>query len=246
MQNRKRLRSLAIAIAFALCGAVTEAQQPKSLPKIGYLSLDIHPSDSRASSFPRVAAFRDGLRELGYVEGKNILVEYRYPEGRLERLSSLAEELVRLKVDIVVTDQTLTARAAKKVTTTIPIVFLSGSDPTQTGLAVSLARPGGNVTGLTNQAGELREKRLELLKEAVPKVTRFALLEGTGGTIAARTNIAAAQVAAQALGVKLQVVEVNADSPDFDGAFKFMVKERVGALVVGAGSIITLTLSRKK
>src|SRR5262245_60248676 len=123
--------SILVAVALLAAGAIAEAQDAKSIPKIGYLSREIHPSDSRASSFPRVAAFRDGLRELGYVEGKTILIEYRYSEGRLERLPSLAEELVRLRVEIIVTDNTLSARAAKKVTSTIPIVFLSGSDPTQ-------------------------------------------------------------------------------------------------------------------
>jgi putative tryptophan/tyrosine transport system substrate-binding protein len=161
-------------------------------------------------------------------------------------LPALAEELVRLKVEIIVTDQTLVARAARKVTSTIPIVFLSGNDPVQSGLAASLARPGGNVTGLTNFAGELRGKRLELMKEIVPKVTRFALLEGTGGSAAAKANIAAAQKDAQAFGVTLRLFEIKADNPDFDGAFRAMVKERIGGLIIGTGSIISISLHRKK
>jgi len=134
------------------------AQQRQNIERIGFLSRDLHPADSRAPSHPRVERFREGLQELGYIEGKNIVIEYRFADGRLERLPALAEELVRLKLEIIVADTTLTARAAKKATSTIPIVFLSGSDPTQTGLAASLARPGSNVTGLTNFAGELRGK----------------------------------------------------------------------------------------
>src|SRR5262245_28874661 len=155
---------------------LAEAQQPSKIPRIGYLSRDLHPSDSRAAQPVNLEAFRQGLQELGYVEGKNIIVEYRYGEGRLERLPTLAEELVRLKVEIIVTDTVGPVRAAKKATTTIPIVIASGSDPIQSGLVTSLARPGGNVTSLTSYTVELFGKRLELLKEVVPKVSRFAFL----------------------------------------------------------------------
>jgi putative tryptophan/tyrosine transport system substrate-binding protein len=225
---------------------LAEAQQPKSVPRIGYLSRDLHPSDSRAATPRTLEAFRKGLGELGYIEGKNIIIEYRYADERLERLPALATELVGLKVEVIVADTTSTARAARQVTSTIPIVFLSGSDPTQSGLAASLARPGGNVTGLTNLAGELRGKRLELLKEVVPKVAHFVLLEGSGGTASKDRNIADAQVAARALGVKLQVMEVNEQKPDFDGAFRIMVKERVGGLISGSGAFIALPLNRRK
>jgi putative tryptophan/tyrosine transport system substrate-binding protein len=224
---------------------LAEAQQANPGHRIGYLSRDLHPADSRVRRNPRVEVFREGLQELGYIEGKNIVIEYRFADGRLERLPALAEELIRLKVEIIVADTTLTARAAKKATSTIPIVFLSGSDPTQTGLAVSLARPGGNVTGLTNFAGELRGKRLELLKDVVSQATRFALLEGTTG-VASAANISNAQAAARVLGVTLLVVKVNADNPDFDAAFQAMTKEHVGALAVGTGSILDLTLHRRK
>jgi len=232
------------AMLFALW-LPAEAQQAGKVSRIGYLSRDLHPADSRAPSHPRVERFREGLQELGYIEGKNIVIEYRFADGRLERLPALAEELVRLKLEIIIADTTLTARAAKKATSTIPIVFLSGSDPTQTGLAASLARPGSNVTGLTNFAGELRGKRLELLKEVVPQATRFALLEGTTG-VARAVNISDAQATARTLGVTLQVVEVNADNPDFDAAFQTMTKAHVGALAVGTGSILDLTLHRRK
>src|SRR5262249_5008371 len=243
--NRKISILTLCAMLLTLCVSA-EAQQPTKVPRIGYLSRNLHPSDSRAAEPRTLEAFREGLRDLGYTEGKNIIIEYRYAEERLERLPSLAEELMRLKVEIIVADSSLSARAARKVTSTIPIVFLSGSDPTQSGLAASLARPGGNVTGLTDLRGELRGKRLELLKEVVPKVTRFGLLEGTGGSDAARANIGAAQSGAQTQGVKLQVVEVNAENPDFDGAFRLMAKERIGALITGSGSIINPPLTRRK
>src|SRR5262245_30278477 len=147
-----------VTLLLLAAGTFAEAQQTEKVPRIGYLSRDLHPSDSRAPSPPRVERFREGMQALGYIEGKNIVIEYRFADGRLERLPALAEELVRLKLEIIIADTTLTARAAKKATSTIPIVFLSGSDPTQTGLAASLARPGSNVTGLTNFAGELRGK----------------------------------------------------------------------------------------
>ena len=234
------------ALLFAICVPVDAQQTAGKIPRIGFLSLELHPSDSRAAGAPRLEAFRQGLRELGYIEDKTIIIEYRYADARPERLPALAEELVRLRVEIIVADTTLVARAARKVTSKIPIVFLSGSDPTQSGLAASLARPGGNVTGLTDLAGELRGKRLELMKEVVPKVTRFALLEGTGGSAASKANIAAAQKDAQALGITLRLVEIKADNPDFDGAFQAMVKERIGALITGTGSIISTSLHRKK
>jgi putative ABC transport system substrate-binding protein len=150
------------ALPFAL-SISAEAQQPKSVPRIGYLSRDIHPADSRAPAPRNLEAFRQGLWELGYIEGKTIIIEYRFADGRVERLAALAEELIGLKAGIIVADTTASARAAKKVTSTIPIVIASGSDPIRSGLVASLARPGGNVTGLTNLIVELLGKRLELL-----------------------------------------------------------------------------------
>src|SRR5215813_4074406 len=174
---KKRITVITLcAMLFSLSG-YAEAQQPKSVPKIGFLSRDLHPADSRAPAPRNLEAFRQGLRELGYVEGKNIVIEYRYSDGRNERMPALAEELIRLKVDIIVADSYAAARDAKKVSATIPIVTTSGADPIATGLAASLARPGGNVTGLTNLTPQLLGKRLELLKEVVPKVSRFAVLD---------------------------------------------------------------------
>ena len=163
----------AIVVALAMCGAVARAQQPKKVPRIGYLS-GVDPARESA----RAEAFRLALREFGYIEGQNIAIEYRYAEGKRNRLSELAAELVRLKVDIiVVTGGVAPVRAAKNATKTIPIVMTGGGiDPVEAGLVESLARPGGNVTGITLFARELGGKRLELLKEAVPKLARVAVL----------------------------------------------------------------------
>jgi putative ABC transport system substrate-binding protein len=180
---------------------------------------------------------------LGYIEGKNLIIEYRYADGRPERLPALAEELVRLKVDIIVTDTAAPARAARKATSTIPIVMVSAGNPIQAGLVASLARPGGNVTGLTGLTGELLGKRFELLKEVVPKVTRFAFLDDDD--IVDLSPFKYAQEAAQALGVRLDRVEVKTANPDFDGAFRMMAKERVGAVITSAGFLST-TLHRKR
>jgi ABC-type uncharacterized transport system substrate-binding protein len=220
-----------------------EAQQPKGVSRIGYLSRDLHPSDSRAPSPRNLEAFRQGLRDLGYTEGKNLIIEYKYADGRFERLPALAEELVRLKIEIIVADTTAAARGAKKATSTIPIVIAAGSDPIQSGLVANLARPGGNVTGLTNYGGALLGKRLELLKEVVPNISRFGFLDDGDGF--SRAMFKEAQGAAQTLGVKLQLVEVNSQAPDIDGAFRVIAKERIGALITGAGAL-GLTLHRKR
>ncbi len=242
---KKKVIGLALgALLFALCFPA-EAQQAKSVPRIGYLSRDLHPSDSRAPSPRNLEASRQGLRELGYIEGKNIIIEYRYADGRIERLPALAEELVRVKVEIIVVDTFISATAAKKVTTTIPIVMASGADPSASGLVASLARPGGNVTGLTNIAPELLGKRVELLKEVVPKVSRFAFLNDAE-SVASKSMFKDAQAAAQALGVKLQLVEVRDPNPDLEGAFRVIVKERIGALITSPSPRLSSSLHRKR
>jgi len=222
-----------------------EAQQPKGVPRIGVLSRGLHPSDSRAPSPHNFEAFRQGLRELGYIEGKNIIIESRYAEGRFERFPALAEELVRLKVEIIVVDSFTTARAVKKVTTTIPIVVAGGATQIGSGLVASLARPGGNVTGLTNISTELLGKRLELLKEVVPKVTRFAFLSDSDSE-GSKAMFKETQVAAQTLGVKFQLVEVKAQNPDLDGAFRLMAKERISAIIVSPSPGLNVSLHQKR
>src|SRR5262245_45361874 len=233
---KKKFVVLQLATFFVTTVSLAEAQQAGKIPRIGYLSRDIHPSDSRAPAPRNLEAFRQGLRQLGYIEEKHIIIEYRYSDGRNERLPALAEELVRLKVELIVADSYASANAARKVSVTIPIISASGVDPTATGLAASLARPGGNVTGLTNLTAELLGKRLELLKEVVPKVSRFALLNDVS-SVTRKTQINEGQAAAQALGVKLQLVEVKTPNPDLEGAFRVIVKERIGALITGSGNL---------
>jgi ABC-type uncharacterized transport system substrate-binding protein len=217
------------AMLFALCLSV-EAQQPGKVPKIGFLVVP-----SRSFFADRMESFRQGLHSLGYVEGKNILIEYRYAEGKLDRLPELAKELVSVKVDLIVTTGTPSVLAVKNATQTIPIVFAGVQDPVAAGLIDSLARPGGNATGLSILGPELSGKRLELLKEAVPKITRVAFLWGLGP--AAPVTVKETQVAAQALGLQFQSLEVR-DSKDFDKAFEAITKNRAQALLTNPGPII--------
>jgi putative ABC transport system substrate-binding protein len=171
-------------------------------------------------------AFREGLRELGYVEGKNIIIEYRYGEGRMERLPGLAADLVRLKVDIIVTGGRPSTRAAKQATSTIPIVMAAAGNPVGNRFVASLARPGGNITGLTTMRGDLTGKRLELLKETASKISRVAVLWGPP----AASNFKIAEGAARLLGLELQSLEVRGPE-DLEGAFRAATKERAQALV---------------
>ena len=162
----KNIICLALSAMLLALSFPSAAQQAKKVPRIGYLS---------ARADEKLEAFRQGLRALGYVEGKNIIIEYRWAEGKTDPIPDLTAELVRLNVDVIVTSITLAAQAAKKLTTTIPIVVVGVGDPVATGLVASLARPGGNITGLSGLAPELSGKRLELLKEAFPKVSRVGV-----------------------------------------------------------------------
>ena len=172
------LCALLMALSFP-----AKAQQPAKIPRIGYLS-----AISLSTSPARIEAFLQGLRDLGYVEGKNIVIEYRFAEGKLDRLPALAVELVRLKVDVIVTIASRETRAAKEATNTIPIVMTNEGDPVGTGLVASLARPGGNITGLSTFTAELSGKRLELLKEIVPNLSRVAVL-GTSTSPGLRASV---------------------------------------------------------
>ena len=206
-------------------GTFAQAQQPKKVPRIGVLWLY-----SPAIASPFAEAFRQGLRELGYVEGKSIVIEYRHAEGKYDRLPSLAAELVRLNVDIIVTASTQAAQAGQQATRSIPIVMTVVSDPVESGLVSSLARPGGNVTGLSLMHPELSGKRLELLKEVIPKLSRVAVLSNLSNPIIPPL-LRETEAAARALGVQLQVVEVRGPT-EFDSAFGAMTRDRAGALVV--------------
>ena len=204
-----------------------EAQQAAKVARIGYLSPNL------AANRHMQEAFRQGLRDLGYVEGRNLVIEYRDAEGKADRLPALAAELVALKVDVIVAAGPPAALAAKQATRTLPIVFASSGDPVTSGLVTSLARPGGNVTGLSAVAPELVGKCLEQLKQAVPGVSRVAVLWQPGG-LGERTDkyiLKEAEVAARALGVRLQFVEARGPA-DFDRAFSDMTRARAGALTV--------------
>jgi putative ABC transport system substrate-binding protein len=209
---------------------LAEAQQPKKVPRIGFLfglSLADHASN--------IDVFRGGLRELGYVEGKNIFIEYRAAEGKLDRLPPLADELVRLKVDVIVAISTSAATAAKNATKTIPIVFTSGGDPVAVGLIDSLARPGGNLTGVNAMAVELAGKRLELLKDTVPKLSRVAVLwnpRSVGSVEEWKDSL----LPARELGLQLHSMEVSG-ADQYESVFKDAIKARIGALVVTSGLI---------
>jgi len=223
----KKIIGLALgALLFAL-SVLAQAQQAKKVPQVGILSSISDPSSSPSLS---VGAFRKGLRDLGYIEGKNILIEYRNAEGKLDRLPELAAELVRLKVDVIVTGITLAAQATKRLTTTIPIVLLGSGDPVGTGLVASLARPGGNVTGLSGGGPELNGKRLELLKEAFPKVSRVAVFWNPSSPSNA-ISWNETQAAARPLAVQLQSLEVRAAN-DFGLAFGAATREHADALIV--------------
>ena len=223
--------SILVVVALFAVAVFSEAQQPARIHRIGILS------PVSGSVFPaRVEAFRRRLRELGYVEGKNIVIEYRYAEGKGERLPDLVAELVRLKVDIIVTIGPSATLAAKKASGTIPIVIASAADPVGTGLVSSLARPGGNITGLSLMAPDLDGKRLELLKEAVPKVARVAFLWQPGGTRGDQA-LTKMEAAAKALGLKLLSLEVRS-LDDFEGAFARAKKERAQALITTTGGHI--------
>ena len=215
---------------------LAEAQQPKKVPRIGYVAQRNTPT---AAIPDRAAdAFQQGLLDLGYFDGKNIRIEYRYAEGNDERTRALVAELVQLKVDVLVTVPLPAIRAAKQATKTIPIVMVTTRDPVATGLIDSLARPGGNLTGVTRLTRELSGKRLELLKEVAPNISRVGVLGDVDST-----NLKDYEPAAQALGIRLQSIDVQNVRPDFETAFQNAVKQRVNALVTISGAF---TLSYRK
>ncbi len=222
------------ATLFAL-GIPADAQQSGKIPRIGVLV-----SATPSTAARRVEAFQRGLRELGYLEGKNIVLEYRYAEGKLEPVPKLAAELVRLNVDIIVADTSVATQAAKNATKTIPIVFTSANDPVGDGQVASLARPGGNLTGFSLLALELNEKRLELLKESVPKLTRVAFLQRMGGS---EQRFREAEVAAKGLGLRLQLLRAKG-ADDLEGAFDAAKRSGVQAVLAHPSAFITINRAR--
>jgi len=223
---------------FVLCGwlcafgVTAHAQQAKKIPRIGFLG-----TASPSIISARLEAFRQGLRELGYIEGKNIVVEYRWAEGKLDRQPDLAAELVRLKVDVIVTAGPTSTRPVKEATSTIPIVMAFDTDPIGNGFVASLARPGGNVTGLSSLAPELSGKQLELLKETLPKLSRVAVL-GSSSNPGNAQAVREAELAAGAFRVALQPLDILGPQ-DIETAFRQARKERAGAIVVLQSPVAT-------
>jgi ABC-type uncharacterized transport system substrate-binding protein len=237
--NKKIVVSLLVTLSL-FCIHIAQAQQPKKVPRIGYLS-----NTDPANESARAEAIRLALRELGYIEGHNIATEYRYAEGKSDRQSELAAELVRLKVDIIVVSGGITTiQAAKNATKTIPIVMSGrGIDPVEAGFVESLARPGGNVTGLTNLTRELGGKRLELLKEAVPKLARVAFLYESANPGSLRELKEVLPVAARALKLTIQPWEVRA-ADGFEKVFAALNKELPDGLYVSPGPLINVNRKR--
>lgn len=230
---RKKFVPLALcALLFALRFSAL-AQEPKKIPVIGRLG-----ASSALAEAARGEAFRHGLRELGYIEGKNILIEWRFAEGKADRLSALADELVRLNVAVIVTGGGNATQAVKRATSTIPIVMAQSGDPVADGFAASLARPGANITGLSRLSPELSGKQLELLKEIVPKLSRVAVF-GTSTDRSSSQSLREVERAAPSLGVKLQYLDVL-DRKDYEIAFAAASKERADAILVRVwGPVIT-------
>ena len=221
-----------LALSLALAPLAAEGQQPTKAARIGYLVTGSLEAPEARRSFD---VFRQGLRERGYVEGQNIVIEFRAADGRNDRLPGLAAELVGLKVETIVTQGTPAAVAAKQATSTIPIVMAIATDPVGAGLIASLGRPGGNVTGLANLDAELSGKRLEILKTAVPALARVAVLRNPANP-AHREALRGAEAAAHTLGVRVQVVDVR-DPGEFGTAFSAMKRERADGLVLFADSM---------
>src|SRR5713226_9702676 len=234
-----RLIGLAVilTLSFTLAPLAAGAQQAGKVPRIGFLG-----GNSAFTEKGRIEAFRQGLRELGYVEGQNIVIEWRWAEGKWDRLPVLAAELVRLNVEVIVTGGSTSSGAAKKVTTTIPIVMAQTNDPVGSGFVASLARPGGNMTGLSTFAPELSGKRLELLKEVVPKLSRVAVF-GDSTTPGNAQALKETELAARALKVQLRYLDILGPK-DIEIAFREATKGRAdAALVLGAPVLIS---QRKK
>jgi len=226
----KKILVRLLATMLLTTAPLAQAQQPKKVPRIGYLG--------SVSSSDRIDAFRQGLRELGYVDGKNIIIEWKSAEGKLDRLPGLAADLVRLKVDVIVTAGGIATRPAKEATSRIPIVMTNEGDPVGTGFVASLARPGGNITGLATLRSELSGKRLELLKEIVPKLSRVAIL-GSSTNPGNAELLKETELAAGAFGVKLQYLDVRGAN-DLETAFREAGTGRADAILVLAGPVFSI------
>ena len=221
----KKIAVFVFAAAILVSVHLADAQQTKKVPRIGFLG-----NSTAALEANLVGPFRDGLRDLGYVEGRNILIEYRWAEGKYERFPTLIAELIASKVELIVTAGTPASLAVKKATTSIPLVMIAVGDPVGTGLIASLAHPGGNITGLTSIAVDLEGKRLELLREVIPKLSHIAVLWNPASPFQVVSE-KELQAAAQVMRIKVLSLGVQAQE-QFDNAFATILKERPGALLV--------------
>jgi putative ABC transport system substrate-binding protein len=226
---KKKISVLTLCAMLVVLCVAAEAQQPTKVLRIGFLD-----SSTASGSAVLVEAFRQEIRKLGWIEGKNIAIEYRFAEQKNERLSELAADLVRLKVDLIVVAGTVAALAAKSATTTIPIVMANAGDPVGAGLVASLARPGGNVTGLEGLGPQLNTKRLEVLKDAVPKLARVGLLLGSGANIGRDLQLKELRPAALALKLKLEEIETQLDPKGLESAFQTAKQKQVNAIMTTA------------
>ena len=229
IQNLKWLGIVAIVLTFALAAAVAEAQQPGKIFRIGYLD-----GGTAAGSAVLVKAFLQELRKLGWIEGKNIIIEYRFAEQKPERPPQLAADLVRLKVDLIVVSAGPVVLATKKATATIPIVMTNAADPVGAGLISSLARPGGNVTGLASLSPELGTKRLEVLKDVRPELLRVGLLSLAGGGMGQDLQMKELRSAMLALKLRLEEIETQPDAKGLESAFQSAKQKQVGAIMTTA------------
>jgi putative ABC transport system substrate-binding protein len=224
-----------VTTALLTFSVITEAQQPGKIFRIGFLD-----ASTASGSAVLVDAFRQELNKLGWIEGKNIAIEYRFAEGENDRLPELASELIRLKVDLIVVSSAVPALAASRATTTIPIVMTSIGDPVAAGLVVSLARPGGNVTGFSGLASGLSTKRLEILKDAVPKLARVGLLRPPAASTPRNLQLKELRTAAVALNLKLEEIDTPADAKGLESAFQTAKQKQVdGIMTTGARSFFT-------
>jgi len=233
IQTRNLAGIVALIVTLALCGPVVEAQQSKKIPRIGLMTAT---GNSRYPG-PQVEAFQQGLKDLGYIDGKNCLIEYRY-ESDGTRHRALVAELLQLGVDVLVIASLPAIRAAKEATKTAPIVIITTQDPVASGYIHSLSRPGGNITGLTRLTRELSGKRLELLTEIVPTISRVGILWDAEGQSAA-IGFKEYEVATRALKIGLQSLEVRKPKPDFAGAFRVAIKGRSNAVIIVRNPLTT-------
>jgi putative ABC transport system substrate-binding protein len=235
--NRKIFGFALSATLLALCVSA-EAQEPKKIPQIGYQS-----GGSASAATPRIDAFRQGLRELGYTEGQNVVIEYRYAEGNLDRLPELVAELVRLKVNVIVSATEQGIRAAQKATKAIPIVMAATGDPVESGFVTSLTRPGGNITGTTSSiSSESTRKQVELLKETIPQLSHLAVVWNSSN-VSQRQRIKDVEAAAKALELKVQLLGLERPA-DADNIFSAMTKERPNGLLIFRSPIIRIIGTR--